>query len=54
MIWCEIIEDLGCEVDHILGGCTSLWQPVDVRVNNKPAIKSKKNKKEMREFLDDR
>ena len=27
------IEDLGCEVDHIPGGCTSLCQPVDVGVN---------------------
>lgn len=30
------IEDLGCEVDHIPGGCTSLCQPVDVGVNTKP------------------
>lgn len=27
------IEDLGVEVDHIPGGCTSLCQPVDVGVN---------------------
>jgi hypothetical protein len=27
------IEDLGCEVDHIPGGCTCFCQPVDVGVN---------------------
>ena len=27
------IEDLGVEVEHIPGGCTSLCQPVDVNVN---------------------
>ena len=27
------IEDLGVEVRHILGGCTSLCQPVDVGFN---------------------
>ena len=27
------IQDLGCEVDHIPGGCTGLCQPVDVGIN---------------------
>jgi hypothetical protein len=27
------IGDLGIEVEHIPGGCTSLCQPVDVGVN---------------------
>ena len=34
------IEDLGVEVKHIPGGCTSLCQPVDFGVN-KPAIQIK-------------
>ena len=28
------IENLGFEVQHIPGGCTSLYQPVDIGVNN--------------------
>ena len=27
------IQDLGVEVEHIPGGCTSLCQPVDIRIN---------------------
>ena len=27
------IQDLGVEVEHILGGCTSLCQPVDIGIN---------------------
>ena len=31
----NVIQDLGCEVVHIPGGCTGLVQPLDVG-NNKP------------------
>ena len=27
------IQDLGVEVEHILGGCTALCQPLDVGLN---------------------
>ncbi len=30
-----MIQDLGVEVEHISGGCTSLCQPVDIGVNNR-------------------
>ena len=29
----EAIQQLGVEVEHIPGGCTSLCQPVNVRIN---------------------
>ncbi len=29
----QMIQELGVEVHHILGGCTSLYQPVDVGFN---------------------
>ena len=34
MAWVvQMIQELGVEVKHILGGCTSLCQPVDVSFN---------------------
>ena len=27
------IQDLGVEVEHIPGGCTSIFQPADIKVN---------------------
>ena len=29
----NVIQDLGVEVEHIPGGCTSLIQPVDIGIN---------------------
>ena len=29
----NVIQDLGVEVEHIPGGCTSLCQPVDIGIN---------------------
>ena len=29
----NVIQDLGVEVEHIPGGCTSLCQPVDIDIN---------------------
>ena len=29
----NVIQDLGVEVEHIPGGCTSLCQPVDIHIN---------------------
>ena len=28
-----VIQDLGVQVEHIPGGCTSLYQPVDIGIN---------------------
>ena len=33
MLLVEAIQQLGVEVEHILGGCTSFCQPMDVRIN---------------------
>ena len=31
----NVIQDLGVEVEHIPGGCTSLCQPVDIGINKR-------------------